>query len=81
MNINAYYIKHGTAGLARLADAAQTKLSYLKQLIYSEKKSPSMKMAARLVKASNNELTLEGLANPVKRLPRDVNPTTELSPR
>lgn len=73
MNINDYYIKHGTSGIERLAQQAKTKLSYLKQLIYSPEKRPSISMAQRLVKASGGELTFDDLANPVKRLPRDVN--------
>lgn len=73
MNINDYYIKHGMPGLEKLALGANTKLSYLKQLVYTEgKKLPSIDMAQRLVDASGGELTFIGLANPVKRLPRDL---------
>jgi hypothetical protein len=72
MNINDYYIEHGMSGLEKLAQASNTKLSYLKQLIYTEGKLPSINMAQRLVDASEGKLTFVGLANPVKRLPRDL---------
>lgn len=72
MNINDYYIKYGMAGLEKLAEKAGTKLSYLKQLVYTTNKRPSIEMAERLVKASGGKLTYRDLANPVKRLPRDV---------
>ena len=76
MNINDYYIKHGTSGIATLATEAGTKTSYIKQLIYTAGKRPSISMAERLVKASGGELTYADLANPVKRLPRDLNRQT-----
>lgn len=75
MNLNDYYIKHGTAGLERLAQESDTKLSYLKQLVYTTNKRPSIEMARRLVAASGGELTFDGLANPVKRLPKDLRPS------
>lgn len=72
MNINDYYIKYGTEGLSRLAKEAETTLSYLQRLIYDPKKRPSLDMSLKLVKASKNELTIEGLANPVKRIPKQL---------
>lgn len=72
MTLNDYYLKFGTAGLQRLADKAGTKLSYMKQLIYDPDKQPSMNMAKKLIEASGNELTYSELANPVKKLPKDV---------
>lgn len=74
MTLNEYYLKHGTDGLNGLVERCKvpTKLSYIQQLIYSPKKRPSTQMAAALIEASNNELTLTGLANPVKVLQRDL---------
>lgn len=70
--INAYFLAHGTEGLRTLAQKAGTKLSYLLQLNYMPTKRPSVAMAQRLIEASDGELTLEGLANPQKRLVREV---------
>jgi len=70
--INDFFIKHGTEGFRRLAERAGTKVSYLLQLNYMPSKVPSVRMAQRLIAASDGELTLEGLANPQKRLAREV---------
>ena len=71
MTINEYFIRHRTDGLRRLADRAQTKLSYLLQLNYTPTKLPSIKMAKRLIDASDGELSFDGLLNPTKTLIRD----------
>ena len=72
MTLNQYYLKYGTKGLELLAERSVTKLSYLKQLNYVVKKMPSLELAKRLVAQSDGELTLDGLANPVKVLVRDA---------
>jgi hypothetical protein len=77
--INDYLLKYGQAGFARLAKRAGTKVSYLNQLNYDTNKRPSMEMAQRLVKASGGEITLDGLANPKKRLVREVQKEAEAS--
>ena len=64
MTIADFYDKHGLDGLRRLADGAGTDLSYIRALLYSPTKNPSLKMAIALVRASGNELTFEGLAFP-----------------
>jgi hypothetical protein len=66
--LNDYFQKHRTEGLRILADKAGTKLSYLQQLNYDPRKRPSMERAKAIVAASNGEITLDGLANPEKRL-------------
>jgi hypothetical protein len=72
-----FYALHGTAGTTELANTAQTKLSYIRQLIWVPKKRPSADMAVRLVDASNalpyaTKLTLDDLINPneTQRKPR-----------
>lgn len=78
MTLNDYFILHGTKGLRALADAADTKLSYLLQLNHNPEKRPSMEMAQRLVDASmrlhgpDGALTYDGLAKPKKVLVRDA---------
>lgn len=67
MTVRAYYDRHGVDGLATLAKAAGTELSYLRQMVYSPDKNPSLKMAIALVEASEGELTFEGLAYPQGR--------------
>lgn len=62
--IGHFYQQHGLEGLRRLAAGARTDLSYIRALLYSPSKNPSLKMALDLVAASNNELTFEGLAYP-----------------
>jgi hypothetical protein len=64
MTIADFYEKHGLEGLRRLATGAGTDLSYIRALLYSPSKNPSLKMAIALVRASGNELTFEGLAFP-----------------
>lgn len=64
MTIADFYEKHGLEGLRRLASGAGTDLSYIRALLYSPSKNPSLKMAIALVRASGNELTFEGLAFP-----------------
>lgn len=63
MTIADFYDKHGLEGLRRLAEGAGTDLSYIRALLYSPSKNPSLKMAIALVRASGNELTFEGLAH------------------
>jgi hypothetical protein len=64
MTIADFYEKHGLEGLRRLAAGAGTDLSYIRALLYSPNKNPSLKMAIALVRASENELTYVGLAFP-----------------
>lgn len=67
MTIADFYEKHGLDGLRRLADGAGTDLSYIRALLYSPAKNPSLKMAIALVDASGGELTFDGLAYPQGR--------------
>lgn len=69
MTMKEYYEKHGVSGLMALAEASGTKLSYLRQLIYSTNKNPSIRMAITLVESSGGELTFDGLAFPLGRNP------------
>lgn len=64
MTLYEYYLAHGTAGLAELAQKAGTKLSYIRQLIYEPRKRPSVDMAEKIIVASENKITLHGLCNP-----------------
>lgn len=59
-----FYQKHGLEGLRRLATRAGTDLSYVRALLYSPTKNPSLKQAIAFVYASDDELTFEGLAYP-----------------
>lgn len=68
--LNAYFLKHGKAGLRHLAAKTGAKVGYLQQLNYVTRKKPGKKLALKLVEASNGEITLEGLDNPVKVLKR-----------
>lgn len=70
MTLSEYFSIHRMQGLRRLADETGCKLGYLQQLLYVPTKKPSMTVATRLIKASNGELTYEGLANPIKKLVR-----------
>lgn len=65
MTLSEYQQIYGTAGLIRLAERAETQLSYIRQLICTAGKRPSAAMALRLIRASDGQITLEGLANPV----------------
>lgn len=64
MTLYEYYLAHGTAGLAELAEKAGTKLSYIRQLIYEPRKRPSVEMAEKIIRASAEKVTLHGLCNP-----------------
>jgi hypothetical protein len=66
-SIAEFYERHGLEGLRRLATGARTDLSYIRALLYSPTKNPSLKMAIDLVRASDSELTFEGLAFPKGR--------------
>lgn len=63
MTIADFYDKHGLEGLKKLATGTGTKLSYIRALLYSPGKMPSLPMAIKLVRASGRELTYEGLAH------------------
>lgn len=72
MTIAEYYERHGLEGLRKLAtatlpDGSGTDLSYIRALLYSPTKNPSLKMAIALVDASGGELSFEGLAYPQGR--------------
>ncbi len=71
MTIAEFYDREGLAGLRRLADQAGTDLSYIRALLYSKGKNPSLKMAIDLVEASGGLLTYVGLAYPTGRPSRD----------
>lgn len=87
MTLNDYYCEFGTKGLAKLAQKTGSSIGYLQQLIYSPRNKtdqsdgennpriPSLGLAKKLVAASDQLLTLEDLANPVKKLPRDQKKT------
>jgi len=64
MTLAEYQAIYGTKGLIKLAEGAGTKLSYIRQLICTKGKQPSAKMALRLIRASGDKLTLEGLVFP-----------------
>lgn len=66
-SIAEFYEQQGLEGLRRLATGARTDLSYIRALLYSPAKNPSLKMAIDLVAASDNRLTFEGLAFPAGR--------------
>lgn len=66
MNLQDYFLKHGMAGVARLAERSGLQKSYLLQLVYVPTRRPSLASAQKLVEASNGRLTLNGLANPYK---------------
>lgn len=71
-SISEFYQRHGLDGLRKLATGARTDLSYIRALLYSPTKNPSLKMAIDLVAASDEELTFEGLAFPVGRSGADA---------
>ena len=63
MNLAEYFLMYGEPGLVALAEACKTKVSYLRQLIYSPGvKEPSLSMATLLVKASGGKLSYERLS-------------------
>lgn len=62
-----FYQRNGLGGLRRLATGARTDLSYVRALLYSPTKNPSLKMAIDFVAASDGQLTFEGLAYPAGR--------------
>jgi hypothetical protein len=70
MTLQEFVIKHGTAKLFAVAEAAGTKRSYINNLLYTinsghnPPKTPSIKLAKKLCEASKGELTMEGLATP-----------------
>lgn len=78
MTLNAYFLRHGRAGLRALALATGARFGYLQQLNYVTRKKPSMALALKLVAASGGEITLDGLANPVKVLKRPRRTTPEM---
>jgi hypothetical protein len=72
MNLQDYTIKHGTKELRTLAEICGISALYLSNLLYAANnakygqiRTPSIKTALKLVKASNGELCMEGLASPV----------------
>ena len=63
--VKAFYDKHGQKGFDRIAERAETRTSYLRQLMYANGgKTPSLKMALAIVRASDGEISIEGLAEP-----------------
>lgn len=66
MNLIDYFTEHGHEGLKEIAEKAGTTYRYLLAMLYDEKRIPSLKLAIKLIEASDNLLTVEGLANPVR---------------
>ncbi len=66
MNLISYFTEYGHDGLKELAEKAGTTYRYLLAMLYDEKRMPSLKLALKLIEASNNLLTVEGLSNPVR---------------
>lgn len=66
--INDFYRAHRRRGLRELAQKTGTTDHYLMQLNYNPAKRPSVDMALKLIEATDGEITLEGLCNPVKKL-------------
>ena len=72
MNLQEYLVKYGTQRLVCLAILAGVSPGHILNLAYTVNsghdpvKTPSMKLARKLVILSLGELTMEGLANPVK---------------
>lgn len=79
-SIAEFYDHSGLEGLRRLAEGAGTDLSYIRALLYSPTKNPSLKMAIALVEASGGELTFEGLAYPKGRPSADPAPVQASAP-
>lgn len=67
-----YFNKYKTLGIRALAERANTKPSYLLQLVYSPTKVPSLPMALRLVRGSDRKLTFEGLAREPEEVEREA---------
>ena len=86
MNLQEYLVKYGTQRLVCLAILADVSPGHILNLAYTVNsdhkpvKTPSMKLARKLVILSCGELTIDGLANPLKiengechRVPAAVN--------
>jgi hypothetical protein len=72
MNLQEYVIKHGTKHLFALATICDRSEGYFSNLLYTinaghnPPKTPSIKLAKKMCHASFGELTMEGLASPVR---------------
>lgn len=75
MNLQEYVLKYGTKALFDLAEKCEKSPGYMQNLLYTVNsghvppKCPGKKLAAKMVKFTKGQLTLEGLSNPVN-LPR-----------
>jgi len=63
MNAREFLDKHGKERCGEVAKASGITMGYFLQIVYGYR-TPSFKLARRLIEASANELDIDGLANP-----------------